>query len=142
MTAIQRKRTELQAERQSLDARLEAIQAQLALLAELEAEPAPTPVATVPPAGKPTPRPADVPAGGKRTTARADNARWHLVRLLTEHPAGLSLTVLAAKTGATSSGVHYKLNHPWFRKSDPEDKFSPWVLSDEGKKAASQLDAK
>ena len=141
MTAIQRKRTELQAERQSLDARLEAIQAQLALLAELEAEPAPTP-ATVPPAGKPTPRPADVPAGGKRTTARADNARWHLVRLLTEHPAGLSLTVLAAKTGATSSGVHYKLNHPWFRKSDPEDKFSPWVLSDEGKKAASQLDAK
>jgi len=107
----------------------------------IPATPAPAPPAPVPPPGKPSPRPAAEAGGGKRTTMAAGDARLELVRILAGHPEGLSLSELSRRTGVKHSHASYRLKHPWFRKSDPGERYSPWVLTDAGKAAAAQLDA-
>lgn len=161
VNAIQRKRAEY--ERQ-----VAAIQAKLAVLAELEAELGETPatpappvtVAIAPPLVSPpvltTPvTAAEVPAGNapapsqreppppapaaRRTPPAADDTRRKLLLLLYAHPAGLKVSELSQQSGAGYNIVSYNLKHEWFRKSDPSYVRSPWVLTEAGEKAAIEL---
>ena len=130
MTTVQRKRAEIEAERQLLLTRLAGLDAKLALLAELES----------PPLGKPTPRLANQPAGGGKRgmSLAAEDARLELVRLLAKHPAGLSLTQLTAMTRKPMPTVLFRLRHQWFAKLDARNRLSPWVLTDAGKAVAAR----
>lgn len=124
MNAIQRKRAELERAKAVIDA-------QLLLLAELEGE-----AVAEPPAGKPAPRPKREPTG-ERTTAGGEERRRQLLALLAAHPDGLTNKELEHKAGY--EGVAFYLKHPWFEKSDPGYRLSPWILSETGEVEAKKL---
>lgn len=132
MNAIQKKRAELEQRRAVIDA-------QLALLAELDADgpadaaPPPTPVMP----GKPVPRPKREPTVASDQPVSAGERRDAILRLLAANPDGLTSTEIETQVGY--EGVGYYLKHPWFEKSDPAYRLSPWVLTEAGESAAEKL---
>jgi len=93
----------------------------------------PPPVVQPPPPGKPLPRPKREPTYSQPPD-NAGERRENLLRLLAANPDGLTSTEIEGKVGY--DGVGYYLRHPWFEKSDPAYRLSPWVLSEIGEQAA------
>lgn len=78
------------------------------------------------------------PTAGRRATGGSDDNRRTILRLLAANPNGLNGGEVAKRLNVSDAMAGYYLKHPWFKKADPANRLSPWVLSPVGEKAASE----